>query len=173
MPVVCYVRQVVIMQQKYVKECQVYMTELVLPNDTSQLGNLLGGRLMHWIDIAAAISAQRHSGNVCVTASVDELNFHHPIKLGEVVTLQASVNRAFHTSMEVGVRVTAHSMRGQETSRVANNAYLTFVAIDEQGKPVPVPPVTPQTGEEQRRYEEALQRRELRLKKRQSLEGKQ
>ena len=83
----------------FVRDSQVFMTELVLPNDTNQLGNLLGGRLMHWIDIAAAISAQKHSGHVCVTASVDELNFHHPIKLGEIVTLQASVNRAFKTSM--------------------------------------------------------------------------
>jgi len=152
---------------KFVRESQVFTTELVLPNDTNQLGNLLGGRLMHWIDIAAAISAQRHSGMVCVTASVDELNFHHPIKLGEVVTLQASVNRAFTTSMEIGVLVTAHGLRG-ESSRRANNAYLTFVAIDDSGRPRPVPPIVPETEDEKRRYEEALERRELRLKRRQS-----
>ena len=87
-------------------------TQLVLPNDTNQLGNLLGGTLMHWIDIAAAISPQRHYGQVCVTASVDELNFHEPIRLGEVVTLEATVNRAFRTSMEVGVRVTAQTRGG-------------------------------------------------------------
>jgi len=149
----------------FVKDSQVFMTELVLPNDTNQLGNLLGGRLMHWIDIAAAISSQKHSGHVCVTASVDELNFHHPIKLGEIVTLQASVNRAFNTSMEVGVVVTSHDMRSA-TPKKANNAYLTFVAIDEKGHPSHVPPITPETDDEKRRYEEALERREHRLQRR-------
>jgi len=139
-------------------------TQLVLPNDTNQLGNLLGGTLMHWIDITAAICAKRHSGRVCVTASVDELNFHQPVKLGEVVTHQASVNRAFRTSMEIGVLVTAESRRGE--GRRANNAYLTFVAIDKHGKPVVVPPVVPETPDEKRRYAEALQRRELRLRRR-------
>ncbi len=152
--------------KKFVKDSQVYTTELVLPNDTNQLGNLLGGRLMHWIDISAAIAAQRHSGRVCVTASVDELNFHHPIKLGDVVTLQASVNRAFRTSMEVGVLVLAGGLTGA-LSRRANNAYLTFVAIDNEGRPVPVPPIVPETEEEMRRYEEALMRRQLRLERRQ------
>ncbi|MEO8168974.1 MAG: acyl-CoA thioesterase, partial [bacterium] len=140
-------------------------TELVLPNDTNQLGNLLGGRLMHWIDIAAAIASAKHSGCVCVTASVDELNFHDPIKLGEIVILQASVNRAFHTSMEIGVLVTAQNIRGGPQRR-ANNAYLTFVALDEHGKPVPVPPVVPESEEETRRFDEALQRRQARLARR-------
>jgi acyl-CoA hydrolase len=149
----------------FVRDSQVFMTELVLPNDTNQLGNLLGGRLMHWIDIAAAISAQKHSGHVCVTASVDELNFHHPIKLGEIVTLQASVNRAFKTSMEVGVLVMARGLK-DTPPRKANNAYLTFVAIDERGHPSQVPPITPETDDEKRRYEEALERRELRLQRR-------
>lgn len=152
------------MGPKTVRESQVMTTQLVLPNDTNQLGNLLGGTLMHWIDIAAAICATRHSRHVCVTASVDELNFHYPIKLGEVVTLQASVNRAFTTSMEIGVVVTAESRMGE--MRRANNAYLTFVAIDQNGKPVPVSPVLPETPEEKRRYAEALQRRELRLRHR-------
>ncbi len=149
-----------------VKNSQVFMTELVLPNDTNQLGNLLGGRLMHWMDIAAAIAAQRHCGRVCVTASVDQLEFHAPIKLGEIVTLQASVNRAFRSSMEIGVVVTAQGLGGA-TMRRANNAYLTFVAIDDQGKPIPVPPAVPETNEERRRYEEALTRRERRLRDRQ------
>jgi acyl-CoA hydrolase len=153
------------MVPKPVSASQVITTNLVLPNDTNQLGNLLGGTLMHWIDIAAAIAAQRHADRVCVTASVDELNFHHPIKLGDVVTLQASVNRAFKTSMEIGVVVTAESRAG-EHSRRANNAYLTFVAIDESGTPVPVPPVVPATADEKRRHEEALARRELRLRNR-------
>ena len=151
-----------------VKESQVFMTELVLPNDTNQLGNLLGGRLMHWIDIAAAIAAQRHSGRVCVTASVDQLEFHAPIKLGEIVTLQASVNRAFRSSMEVGVIVTAQRL-GDSNMRRANNAYLTFVAIDEMLKPVQVPEVTPESDEERRRFDQALLRRELRLRSRQQL----
>ena len=149
---------------RYVRASQVITTQLVLPNDTNQLGNLLGGTLMHWIDIAAAISAQRHSGMVCVTASVDELNFHHPIMLGEIVTLQASVNRVFTSSLEIGVVVTATG-HGGETPRRATNAYLTFVALDEHGKPVPVPPIVPETEDEKRRYEEALKRRELRLRR--------
>ncbi|MBX2992211.1 MAG: acyl-CoA thioesterase [Bacteroidetes bacterium] len=153
------------MEARTVKDSQVYMTELVLPNDTNQLGNLLGGRLMHWIDIAAAIAAARHSNRVCVTASVDELNFHTPIKLGEIVVLQASVNCAFTTSMEVGVMVTAQNLR-QGTVRRANNAYLTFVAIDDTGLPVAVPPVQAETPDERRRYVEAQRRREARLARR-------
>jgi acyl-CoA hydrolase len=156
------------MQKKLVKDSQVFSTELVLPNDTNQLGNLLGGRLMHWIDIAAAIAAQRHSGHVCVTASVDELNFHDPIKLGEIVTLQASVNRAFRTSMEIGVLVTAYGSKGG-LGRRANNAYLTFVAVDKKGRPAAVPPIIPETHDEGRRYEEALERREQRLQRRNRL----
>ena len=151
------------MTAKRVKDSQVITTQLVLPNDTNQLGNLLGGTLMHWIDISAAIAAQRHSGHVCVTAYVDELNFHHPVKLGDIVTLQASVNRAFRTSMEIGVVVTAQSYTTQEPRR-ANNAYLTFVAIDSSGTPVEVPPITPETEEELRRFQEALVRREARLR---------
>ncbi|MBI4534799.1 MAG: acyl-CoA thioesterase [Ignavibacteriae bacterium] len=156
------------MQPKYVRESQVITTELVLPNDTNQLGNLLGGRLMHWIDIAAAIAAQRHCGRVCVTASVDELNFHEAIRLGEIVVLRASINRAFRTSMEVGVVVTSHGLHSGPPRR-ANNAYLTFVATDEKGKPVAVPAVTPESDDEKRRYEEALIRRQQRLARRTQL----
>lgn len=154
------------MAGRAVRDSQVYMTELVLPNDTNQLGNLLGGRLMHWIDIAAAIAAARHSGKVCVTASVDELDFHDPIKLGEIVILQASVNRAFTSSMEIGVLVTAQNLRAGGLPRRANNAYLTFVALDDTGKPTAVPPVAPETEEEQRRFVEALERRQARLSRR-------
>ncbi|MBI3110093.1 MAG: acyl-CoA thioesterase [Ignavibacteriales bacterium] len=148
-----------------VHESQVEMTEMVLPNDTNRLGNLLGGRLMHMIDIAAAIAASRHSNRVCVTASVDELNFLHSIKQGEVLTLQASVNRVFHTSLEVGVRVTKENVLTGEKKH-ANSAYLTFVAIDEQGKPVAVEPIKPVTREQKRRYADAARRRHLRLKHR-------
>lgn len=153
------------MAARTVHASHVTTTQLVLPNDTNQLGNLLGGTLMHWIDIVAAIAAQRHSGKVCVTASVDDLNFHYAVKLGEVVTLEASVNRAFRTSMEVGVRVTAHGNADLPIRR-ANTAYLTFVAIDDEGKPQPVPAVEPETEDERRRYDAALQRREARLLRR-------
>lgn len=153
-----------------VAESQVVMTELVLPNDTNQLGNLLGGRLMHWIDIAAALVAMRHSRRVCVTASVDGMSFHAPIKLGNVVILKASVNRVFNTSMEVGVRV---EMENPQTGTLvhANTAYLTFVGIDESGKPLPAPPVIPETDAERRRYDAAGIRRAGRLENRKRIEA--
>ncbi|MDE3056451.1 MAG: acyl-CoA thioesterase [Bacteroidota bacterium] len=141
------------------------MTQLVLPNDTNRLGNLLGGQLMHWIDLAAAIAASRHSKRVCVTASVDELNFLHPIRAGEVVILKASVNRVFRTSMEVGVKVFSENLLTGAVQH-ANSAYLTFVSIDDNGNPVSSLPVEPEDKEEIRRYEEALQRREDRLRRR-------
>jgi acyl-CoA hydrolase len=147
-----------------VRESQVQMVQMVLPTDTNRLGNLLGGQLMHWIDIAAAIAASRHTNRVCVTASVDELNFHHPIHQGEVVTLQASVNRVFHTSLEIGVRVTKENLLTGERT-FTNSAYLTFVAI-EDGKPVLIPPVKPVSKDEKRRYADAARRRELRLLRR-------
>jgi acyl-CoA hydrolase len=147
---------------KLVSASQVAMTEMVLPNDTNQLGNLLGGRLMHWIDIAAATAAMRHTNHVCVTASVDELQFHHPIRLGEVVLLQASVNRVFRTSLEVGVRVSKENLYTGDRMH-SNTAYLTFVAIDGNGKPIPASPVRPTTKDEKRRFVGASRRRELRL----------
>jgi acyl-CoA hydrolase len=149
---------------RFVGDSQVEMTQLVLPNDTNQLGNLLGGRLMEWMDIAAAICAQRHSNRICVTAGVDELAFHQPIRLGEVVTLRASVNRAFSSSMEVGVVVTSEN---QLTGRrkTANTAYLTFVAVDDRRRPTAIPAAIPGTAEEKRRYDEALVRRTERLKR--------
>lgn len=150
---------------KTVSESIVTMTELVLPNHTNQLGNLLGGQLMHWIDICAALSAARHSHRVCVTASVDKIDFHHPIKLGNVVTLMASVNRAFNTSMEVGVKVFTESHR--EGTRIhSNTAFLTFVSVDDDGKPVKTFEIIPQTEDEKRRYNDALKRREYRLSQR-------
>jgi len=146
----------------------VEMTELVLPNDTNQLGNLLGGRLMHWMDVAAALSAQRHSSRICVTASVDEMNFLGPVKLGQVVHLKASVNRAFNTSMEVGVHVDVEDFRTGDTRHV-NTAYLTFVAIDEFGRGVIVPEIEPGAHDEKRRFEAAGARREMRLRRREAL----
>jgi acyl-CoA hydrolase len=148
-----------------VKESQVQMVQMVLPTDTNRLGNLLGGQLMHWIDIAAAIAAARHANRVCVTASVDELNFHHPILQGDVVTLEASVNRVFNTSLEIGVRVTKENLITGEKV-FTNTAYLTFVAIDEAGKPTPVSHIKPESKDEKRRYADAARRRELRLQNR-------
>jgi acyl-CoA hydrolase len=153
---------------RFVKTSQVEMTQIVLPNDTNTLGNLLGGSLMHWIDIAAAIAGSRHSSTAVVTASVDDLNFIHPIKLGEVVILKASVNRVFNTSMEVGVKVFSQNVRTGSIKH-ANSAYLTFVALDDDGNPTPMPPLLPESDEEKRRYQEALDRRERRLKHRKHL----
>ncbi len=152
-------------KKRTVRESVVEMTQLVLPNDTNYLGNLLGGRLMEWMDIAAAIAAQRHSNRVCVTAAVDELVFHQPIRLGEVVTLRASVNRVFNSSMEVGVNVVAENQLTGDR-RTANTAYLTFVAVDDHGHPAAIEPVIPQTAPEKRRFREALERRNRRLHQR-------
>ena len=150
-------------------DSEVVMTELVLPNDTNQLGNLLGGRLMHWIDIAAALVAMRHSGKVCVTASVDEISFFEPIKLGHVVTLYARANRAFRTSLEIGVRIVRQDPLNN-TEAHTSSAYLTFVAIDNYGKPIPIPALQPATDEDKRRYEEAALRRQQRLQHRKNLQ---
>ncbi|HTP81240.1 MAG TPA: acyl-CoA thioesterase [Bacteroidota bacterium] len=147
---------------KAVSQSQVEMTEMVLPNDTNRLGNLLGGRLMQWIDIAAAIAASRHTNRVCVTASVDGLNFLYPVMQGEVVTLKASVNRVFRTSLEVGVKVLKENLLTGER-RHTNSAYLTFVALDDAGNPSMTNGVKPVTGEEKRRYRDAARRRAVRL----------
>jgi acyl-CoA hydrolase len=153
---------------KTVQESQAVMTQLVLPTDTNRLGNLLGGQLMHWIDLVAAIAAARHARRICVTAAVDELNFLHPVKEGDVVTLHASVNRVFTTSMEVGVKVFSEDLL-TGIVRHANTAYLTFVAIDENRRPIPSPPLVPQSPDEERRYCEAMLRRENRLRHRISI----
>jgi len=154
---------------KTVKESQTEMLELIQPNDTNVLGNLMGGRLMHFIDIAAALAAARHCNNVAVTAGVDNLSFHHPIRIADIVRLKASVNRAFRTSMEVGVRVEVEKIKTGETFH-SNSAYLTFVNVDgESKKPILVPEIKPETEEEKRRYEQAMKRREHRLKEKSGL----
>ncbi|MFZ9982162.1 MAG: acyl-CoA thioesterase [Cyclobacteriaceae bacterium] len=140
----------------------VYMTELVLPNDTNTLNNLMGGRLMHWMDIVSAISAQKHSNSIVVTASVDNISFRHPIQLGNVVTLKAKVTRAFTSSMEVRIDVEAEDIPGCRKIN-SNSAYFTFVAVGPDGKPTDVPEVKPETEEERNYYEGALRRRQLRL----------
>jgi len=157
-----------ILTPKFPSESMVIMTELVLPNDTNQLGNLLGGKLMHWIDIAAALVAMRHAGRVCVTASVDEINFLEPIKIGHVVQLTATINRAFRTSMEISVEAYRQDPLNN-TEAHASTAYLTFVSIDQYGKPLPVPPVEPETKEEKQRFEEAAYRRQERLRHRDAM----
>ena len=137
-------------------------SEVALPNDANVLGNLLGGKVMHLVDLAGAIAAMRHSRNVVVTASVDHMDFIHPVRIGQLVKLVSSVNRVFRTSMEVGVKVFVEDLiRGER--RHTSSAYLTFVAIDPSGKCIPVAPVIPETPDEIRRYEEAGQRREYRL----------
>jgi len=138
------------------------MIELVLPQDANLLGNILGGRVMHLIDIAGAVAALRHCHRQVVTASVDHLDFHNPIRLGELIVLEAQVNRAFHTSVEVGVEVFSENYSKEERKHTTT-AFLTFVAIDESGNPCPVPPVILKTSEERRRYREAGERRKARL----------
>jgi acyl-CoA hydrolase len=150
------------MKTKKASESYTFKTEMVLPNDTNTLGNLMGGKLMHWIDIIAAISAQKASNRTVVTASVDSVSFNSPIHLGEIVELEAQVTRSFNTSMEILVNVKATNLT-TGASRPCNEAYLTFVAVDQNGNPIPVNQVTPETELEKTRYEEALQRREMRL----------
>ena len=148
---------------KYVKDSQITMIELVLPNDTNIMNNLLGGRLMHWMDIAAAMAASKHCNHVAVTAAVDELVFHQPIRLGNIVTVKASVNCAFKTSMEIGVRVEVEDFETGERKH-SNSAYFTFVSIDRKtGNKMPVPPVVPQSDEEKQWYDAALIRRQERI----------
>lgn len=138
------------------------MNELVLPNDTNTLNNLMGGRLLHWMDIAAAISAQKHCNRIVVTASVDNVSFKQPIKLGDVITIEAIVTRAFNTSVEVRLDVWAQNIPSGTKSK-SNEAYYTFVAIDENGHTVPVAELKPETPEETALYDGALRRRQLRL----------
>jgi len=150
------------MTGKTPKESITVMTEIVLPNDTNALHNLRGGRILHWMDIASAIAAGRHSNSVVVTASVDNVSFENPIKLGDVVIATAQVTRVFNTSMETHIEVWAENLPTQTRYR-CNEAYYTFVALDSNGKPKKCLPVIPETEEEQNRYDGALRRRQLRL----------
>jgi acyl-CoA hydrolase len=153
------------LQPRPVRESQSEMTEIVLPNDANPLGSLLGGRLMHWIDLAGAMAAHRHSRNYVVTASMDHMDFLTPVRVGDLVLLQSSVNRAFHSSMEVGVKVLVENYIKGTHSHVSS-ALLTFVAVDRDGRRLPVPPVIPETEDERRRYEDAGRRRDLREQER-------
>jgi acyl-CoA hydrolase len=134
------------------------MVEVVLPNDANPLGNLLGGRLMHLIDVAGALACHRHARSFVVTASTDHLDFLAPVHVGDLLVLRSSVNRAFHTSMEVGVKVWVENYIAG-TKRHVSSAYLTFVAVDRHGIHVPVPPVIPETPDQKRRYDDAGHRR--------------
>src|SRR5580698_7353556 len=144
-----------------VRESISEMTEIVLPNDANPLNALLGGRLMHWIDLAGAMAAHRHSRAYVVTASIDHMDFLVPVRVGDFVVLRSSVNRVFHTSMEVGVKAWVENYH-TEQSRHVSSAYLTFVAVDIAGNRLPVPQVIPETEDQKRRYEGAARRREIR-----------
>lgn len=144
------------------KESLIIMTELVLPNDTNVFGNLMGGRLMYWMDIAAALSAGKHCNAPVVTASVDNISFENPIKLGNVVHIEAKVSRAFNTSMEVHMKVWGED-HTQQNKYKSNEAYYTFVALDSNRHPRIVPELVAETEEEKGMYEGALRRRQLRL----------
>jgi acyl-CoA hydrolase len=146
------------LQGKKISESKTIMTEMVMPNDTNPMGNLMGGNLMKWMDIVSAICAGKHCQAQVVTVSVDHVSFQKPISKGDIVTLEAVVTRAFHTSVEVF----ACDMKGGNPRR-CNHAYLTFVALDDAGKPTNAPPVIPLSREETDQYEDAARRRELRL----------
>jgi acyl-CoA hydrolase len=147
---------------KKASESVIVMTELVLPNDTNTFGNLMGGRLMYWMDIAAALAAMKHCSAPVVTASVDNISFENPIKLGNVVHIEAKVTRAFNSSMEVHMYVWGEDVI-QQYKYKSNEAYYTFVSLDPNGKPRPVNKLVPETEDEKQLFEGALQRRQLRL----------
>src|SRR5215831_14105804 len=149
------------MKPRTVEQSQSEMAEVVLPNDANPLGNLLGGRLMHLIDIAGALAAHRHSRSYVVTASIDHIDFLSPVHIGDLLILKSSVNCAFHSSMEVGVKCWVENYIAGTTRHVAS-AYLTFVAVDSNGRHHAVPQVVPETAEEKQRYEDAGRRREQR-----------
>src|ERR1700744_6419526 len=144
-----------------VAESQSERSEIVLPADSNALGTLFGGRLMQYIDLVGAMAASRHAQAFTVTASMDHLDFVAPVRVGELLILKASVNRAFRTSMEVGVRAMVEDVREQRLRHVSS-AYLTFVAVDQQGQRISVPPIVPETEHQKRRYEDAGRRREMR-----------
>ncbi len=150
---------------KKAADSAVEMTQIVLPSHANPIGTVFGGQVAAWIDICAGVAAMRHARHIAVTASMDDLHFLKPVHVGEVVVLQAHVNRAFDTSMEVGVRVEAENPLTGERRHTAT-AYLTFVALDEAGQRVAVPPLAPETAAERRRYEQAQQRRAWRLERR-------
>lgn len=155
------------MEGRPVRESVSELSEFALPNDANPLGNLLGGRIMHLVDLAGATAAMRHARCPVVTASVDSFLFLNPIHIGQLVTLRASVNRVFRTSMEIGVKVMVEDLQ-TGVIRHTNSSYLTFVALTEEGSPRPIQPVIPESDVEKRRYESAGLRRLSRLALRQA-----
>lgn len=151
-----------LLKSKTPSETLTTMSELVLPNDTNTLGNLMGGKLMHWMDIAAALAAMRHCNCAVVTASADNISFENPVRLGNVVTIEAKITRAFNSSMEVYLKVHGEDIPTQ-FKYLSNEAYMTFVALDPNGKPRKVPDLIPETEEERNKFDGALRRRQLRL----------
>ena len=150
------------MSTKNPSESKAILTEIVLPNDTNNLNNLMGGRLLHWMDIAAAITAHRHCNRTCVTAAVNNVSFENPIPRGSIVTLEANISRAFSSSMEIFIDVSIEDkLSGNKTK--CNEAIYTFVAVDSMGKPTKVPGVEPATEIEKKRFDGALRRRQLSL----------
>tara|TARA_B100000902_G_scaffold365033_1_gene385547 strand:- start:5081 stop:5590 length:510 start_codon:yes stop_codon:yes gene_type:complete len=150
------------MNTKTPSESRTFQTEIVLPNDTNNLNNLMGGRLLHWMDIVAAVTAQRHSGRTCVTAAVNNVSFGHPIPRASIVTLEANISRSFNSSMEVIIDVwTEDTQSGNRTK--CNEAIYTFVAVDNMGRPAKVPEVEAETNIEKERFKAALRRRQLSL----------
>lgn len=150
------------MEGRLVRESASEIAEFALPIYANPLGYLLGGRIMHLVDLAAATAAMRHARRSVVTASVDSMTFLHPVRIGQLVTLKSSVNRVFRTSLEVGVRVTVEDLKTGDIQHT-NSCFLTFVALDESGRPVEIPPVVPETETEKRRFNQAGQRRGQRL----------
>ncbi|MDP6908981.1 MAG: acyl-CoA thioesterase [Flavobacteriales bacterium] len=150
------------MQKKTAEQTIAVNTEIVLPNDTNTLGNLMGGKLLHWMDMIAAISSHRLCKRVCVTASVNNVAFKQPIKLGDIVTLEAKVSRTFNSSMEIFIDVYVEDRSTSELNKV-NEAIYTFVAVDQMGNTIQVPQVVPETKQEKERYDGALRRRQLSL----------
>ena len=151
------------MKAKRPSESLTVMTEIVLPNDTNNLNNLFGGQLLSWMDRCSAIAAHRHSRRIAVTASVNNVSFKQAIPVGSIVTLEAKVSRAFSSSMEVYVEVTMEDQRGQGNAIRCNEAIYTFVAVDQLGNPISVPPIEPETDLEKQRFDGALRRRQLAL----------
>jgi len=150
------------MKTKTAESTKTTMTEIVLPNDTNTLGNLMGGRLLHLMDICSAISSHRCCNRIVVTASVNNVSFRQPIRLGDIITIESKVTRTFNSSMEVFIEVFVEDHRtGKKT--LSNNAYYTFVAVDQMGSPIEVPKIEPETKEEKKQFEGALRRRQLSL----------
>ena len=150
------------MSSKTPEQSKAILTEIVLPNDTNNLNNLMGGRLLHWMDITAAITANRHSNRTSVTASVNNVSFSHPIPKGSIVTLEAKISRAFSSSMEIFIDVwTEDNQSGTKTK--CNEAIYTFVAVDQNGSAIAVPPIKPETEIEKERFDAALRRKQLSL----------